>query len=114
MDQPLILDTGLTRRVVLLGDVAVKQARSEHGRRANLMEARLSPRHPDKLCPVLHVSADGDTLVMRRARALTAAEWARVDPVAFRTIGSGRLPIEKKQCSFGMLDGRLVAVDYGG
>ena len=52
-------------------------------------------------------------VVMRRARPLTEAEWAAFDFEAFVERGDWRLPVENKDDSFGVLEGRIVAVDYG-
>lgn len=58
-------------------------------------------------CPVLFSCPGGWLIVMPRARILSDAEFAELDHAA--------LPPrpERKPDSFGWLDGRLVAVDYG-
>jgi hypothetical protein len=116
--KPRRITSGLTRIVILLEHTVVKIARPDdgvllknnHGRRANLTEARLSVLHPDKLCPVLWSKKDGSVLIARRAEPLPLDLFKNLDVLEFRQ----GLPIEMKADSFGLLDGRIVAVDYGG
>ena len=66
---------------------------------------------PTGIAPIAFVLPGGLLGVLRRARPLTDAEWAGFDPVAHcREHG---LSAEPKRDSFGVLDGRIVAVDYG-
>lgn len=63
-------------------------------------------------CPVLCSVPGGFAIVMPRVRTMTAEEFAAFDHVAFK----GKPEIvraEPKPDSFGWLDGRIVAVDYG-
>lgn len=50
---------------------------------------------------------------MRRARRLTDTEWAAFDPETFARGEGYIVPTELKRDSFGMLNGRIVTVDYG-
>ena len=118
------IERGTTRFVAIAGPVAVKFARGEAGRRCNLHEAKLwalNQHHPSRsrhLCPVLWCSADGDVLIMAAADPLppdaphpydTVDEWWSYDP------SKGDIdtfPGEPKAADWGMLDGRLVLVDY--
>ena len=52
----------------------------------------------------------GWLVVMRRARPLTEQEFAALSPNDW---GGVLEMVEFKRSSFGMLDGRVVAVDYG-
>lgn len=63
-------------------------------------------------------------IVMPRCQPLTddeylsevAVDWARIvgDETDLEPPYSSALPVEMKSCSFGRLNGRIVAVDYGG
>jgi hypothetical protein len=89
---------------------------------------------PD-LCPVILSLLFGVIIVMRRARPLPDVMWNDLNWSAFvarcspdapdcheRSMqagwsidpADGLLPVECKSTSFGLLDGRIVAVDYGG
>lgn len=111
---------GVTRRVLLIGRYAVKVPTMREwrlfllGLLANMQEALFGRmNHPD-LCPVLWSIPGGFLIVMRRARTLTDDEFAALDlerwVVRDETF---TVPAEIKADSFGYLDGRLVAVDYG-
>lgn len=71
----------------------------------NLHEAKAQHDHPD-YCPVRWVSPLGLLLVMPRVEILTEEEFHSVE------IPRGTVA-EIKPNSWGWLDGRLVAVDYG-
>lgn len=67
----------------------------------------------DKLCPVCFYLPLGLLVVMPRANVL---EYGAVDVGvldAFCNGGTYKIPAELKYDSFGYLNGRLVAVDYG-
>jgi hypothetical protein len=69
-----------------------------------------------ELCPVLFSLPGGWLVVMRRAQVLTDSEWLQLDEAALMELINRDdyiLPVELKSDSFGWLDGRLVAVDYG-
>ena len=61
-------------------------------------------------CPVLWCAPGGFVLVMPRARMLTPAEFASLD---YGTVVGDRCSVEHKPDSFGIVDGRLVVLDYG-
>ena len=53
---------------------------------------------------------------MRRATVLTVAEWISMDKSSIDALINKPdyvLPVERKSDSFGWLNGKLVAVDYG-
>lgn len=111
-----MIATGASRLVVLVGPLALKFPRPTPwrgtllGLLANMQErefARL--RHP-QLCPVLLALPGGWLVVMRRARPLTGQEFAALSPGDW---GGELAVVEFKRSSFGMLAGRVVAVDYG-
>ncbi|MER2267170.1 hypothetical protein [Methylobacterium oxalidis] len=117
----LVSSTGSTRVVVIAGDFAFKIARSAAHRACNLFEGRIwneaTPERRRMLCPVVHCLFDGWVLVMRAARPLTKEEAAAhltadTYPDWDYVPGGEGEPFEYKASDWGMLDGRLVALDY--
>lgn len=113
---------GTTRTVILIGRYAIKfPAMTEWrlfllGLLANMQERNFSRCGWPELCPVLFSVSGGWLVVMRRARALTDDEWLAMsepDLHAFINKPEYCIPAEIKCDSFGWLDGKLVAVDYG-
>jgi hypothetical protein len=115
---------GATRAVVSLGPWAFKLARGRLGVRCNRQEADLFLRNKDKahrlamLCPVIWCSWPAIILIMRRAATpVTQAQinelkeraWCKWD---YLGAGDDECPFEWKPSDWGVLDGRLVAVDY--
>lgn len=111
---------GVTRIVLLAGPWAIKLPRFGYGWRLGLQgllgnhqEAMLwrETRSP-KYCPVVLALPLALVIVMRRARPLVAAEWEwfRVHGWLAEVEASC---CEAKADSFGVLDKRIVAVDYG-
>lgn len=83
---------------------------------ANMQEVDFSAAGWPELCPVVWSIPGGLLVVMRRAQPLTEEQWSTFEP----TIANGWLvgddyyvPCEPKIDSFGMLDGKIVALDYG-
>lgn len=110
---------GATRLVILAGPWAFKLPRPGpwrnflQGLLANMQERSFSAlRHP-RLCPVVFALAGGWLCVMRRARPIPDALWERHDHQEFVECGCLVLPVENKRSSLGLLEGRVVAVDYG-
>ena len=80
---------------------------------ANMQERRFSAtRHP-KLCPVLFSVPGGFLVVMKRANPMPFDDFCEIDIEAWADDGEMYIPVEAKWDSFGILDGRVVAVDYG-
>lgn len=114
------LEYGVTRRVLLVGAYALKVPTVTEwrlfllGLLANMQEALFGRMNRPELCPVLWSIPGGFLVVMRRARVLTDEEFDALDlerwVVRDETF---TVPAEIKSDSFGYLDGRLVAVDYG-
>jgi hypothetical protein len=121
---------GVTRIVLLAGPWAFKFPRFGYGYAmglrgllCNMQERGIWVLGWPQLCPVLFALPGGWLLVMRRARPLTMDEWQALDVAEFRKHRvreqdgpesyDGIVPVEDKQDSFGVVDGRIVAVDYG-
>lgn len=106
------------------------------GMLANMQEVNFSRHRWPELCPVLFSIPGGFALVMRRAALMTQAEFDAFDYEAFISRGDGYalanllsaggdggkfdepealvVAAERTASSFGKLDGRVVAIDYGG
>lgn len=115
--------TGCTRHVLLIGPWAVKVPafwRSDGGWKlflcgllANMQERDFSATGWPELCPVVASIPGGWLVVMRRAREMTDDEFAAFDAKNFCENEDRIIPAEHKSNSFGWLDGRIVAFDYG-
>jgi len=106
------------------------------GLKSNRQESRYSKLGWVEICPVYFCFPWGLLLVMRRATPLLLEDWQNFDYVAFvqhdklvRKVDKkqleqiarvsvdpkdGLVPVECKQDSFGIVDNRIVAIDYGG
>jgi len=110
---------GCTRTVLLIGNFAFKFPSVFEwrlfllGLLANMQERLFWTMCSDKLCPVVWSIPCGLLVVMRRAKELTEDEWAEFDVESWLKDGDYPVPAEPKIDSFGWLDGRIVAVDYG-
>ena len=111
---------GITREVILIGKYAIKIPKLIYGWSnfllgllANMQETSVWSCKSEKLCPVLFSVPGGWLIIMKRARPLTDDEWSDFDPFSFRKEGDYEIPMELKQDSFGVLDDKIVAVDYG-
>jgi hypothetical protein len=108
---------GATRHVLLIGSVAVKVPALWSwrlflsGLLANLQERDFSRAGWPELCPVLCAAPGGWLLVMRRAEPVPDA--LEIDFEALMDRPDYRVPAEAKRDSWGLLNGRVVAVDYG-
>ena len=116
---------GTHRITYLIGDYAVKRPVLRPwrlflcGLLANLQERTFSAAGWPELCPVI-ISVPGGWLnVMRRAEPLTRDQFFALNYSEWIKGGSDLpkgewvIPVENKLDSFGILDGRIVAVDYG-
>lgn len=117
----IVLRSGATRHVVLIGGLAFKIPRVTHwrlflyGLLGNMQERRWSGAS-DRLCPVLFALPGGWLVVMPRVAPLTDIEWEVLDALWDSLYGEDAemlLPVERKRCSVGTLGRRFVAVDYG-
>lgn len=111
---------GVTRVVILTRRYAIKLPNGEswksllYGLLANMQERRFAVMDWPELCPVRFSLPGGWLVVMPRARVMTDDEFATFDFAAFVYKGEYVVPAERKSDSFGYLDGRVVAIDYGG
>lgn len=82
---------------------------------ANMQEKQFSDcvEFKDKLCPVKYYIPGGFLVVMPRVRIMTVEEYLEFDTHKFINEDEYVLPVEDKFDTFGYLDGRVVAVDYG-
>lgn len=110
---------GATRWVLLVCGLALKVPRTTtwrtflNGLLANMQEREFSRTGWPELCPVRFSVPGGWLVVMDRARPLDDAEWCDFEPELFTEHPDYTIPVEPKQDSFGVLAGRVVAVDYG-
>ena len=118
---------GTTRAVIAFGPWAFKLAKGRRGVRCNKHEADLFHRNKDKahrrslLCCVLWCSRPAIILVMRRAETpitqtqleeLMSLETGAFHKWAYSGQGDDDHPFEWKPDDWGMVNGRIVAVDY--
>ena len=122
---------GTTRVVYLIGKYAIKfpvlveWRLFLQGLLGNMMERDFTKWNIDeKLCPVIFSVWGGFCNIMPRCESVTEdnfpdgwefEEWSEATIVDTPThhITIAGLPVEKKLSSFGLLNGKLVAVDYG-
>lgn len=116
---------GVTRCVFVVEGLAFKVARDQWGRGRNKCEAgiwqgyRDHPTRGPHLCPVLWSDPSGVLLIMAAADPVSdeqlavirsdengAWDWWDYFP------GGNRMPWEMKAADWGVLDGRIVCVDY--
>jgi hypothetical protein len=119
MSKKFAVAWGTTRVVFLVSDIAIKVPACQEwrlfllGLLANMQEKTFwSTRWPE-LCPVVWALPGGWLTVMRRATPITRDEYDELDLENWVNQKNYRVPVEIKMDSFGWLDGRLVAVDYG-
>jgi len=117
----MIVDrTGATRVVILTRKHAIKLPNFLngwklflHGLLANMQERQFSTTGWPELCPVVFSTPGGWLVVMRRARPMSIEEFHGFDVEGFCDQSEYRVPAESKASSFGYLEGRIVALDYG-
>jgi hypothetical protein len=111
---------GVTRRVFLFGRWAIKVPAPWRwqtflwGLLANMQERAFAAAGWPELAPVLWADRWGFVLVMPRLTPLTDAEFETFDYAGFVNRSDGSVvPVEEKSDSFGRLNRRIVAIDYG-
>lgn len=112
--------SGASRTVLLIHSYAFKLPRIGGGWRAfllgllsNLRERELGRKREEHLCPVKFSVPGGWLVVMPRVKPLGEMDYdtlANITAGPLRTASSW----DFKPCSFGWLNGRIVAVDYHG
>ena len=109
---------GASRYVFLIGSYAIKIPRCSawnlflHGLLANMQEQTFWQARWVQLCPVLFRVPGGFLIVMPRCEPITVP-LSRDEYLAFVEQADYTVPVEHKQDSFGIYQGRLVAIDYG-
>ena len=128
---------GVTREVLLTNLYAIKLPKLTggwsfflRGLLANMQECRCSAAHWPELCPVVFSVPGGWLLVMRRTEPLGDEQWKQFrhnlmdDEALAASYRSGfvkpwndasaayLVPVDLKRDSYGLLNGRVVAVDY--
>lgn len=110
---------GTHRTVYLVGKYAIKRPVFVEwrlfllGLLANMQEARFSKTGWPELCPVIFSVPGGFLNIMYRAAPLEHEAFMQMSFNDFVERPEYRVPVEDKRDSFGVLDGRIVAVDYG-
>lgn len=108
---------GVTRHVLLVGGLAIKVPALWSwklflsGLLANMQERAFSRTGWPELCPVLFALPGGWLLIMRRAEPIP--DEVELDFQHLIDQPEYQIPAEAKRDSWGLLDGRIVAVDYG-
>ncbi len=109
---------GITRDVFLIGKYAFKFPSFRQwslflrGLCCNITEREIS-KFSDEFCPVLWSIPGGWLVVMPRCETLAEGDMTDEWYDAFRDRKEVHGFVERKLCSFGKLDGKIVAVDYG-
>lgn len=116
---------GSSRLVLIFFQIAIKIPHPRRyidflaGLRANYFEvqtykfAKKGVFPIERLCPILFALPFGIMVIMKKAKILTSEDFGLFDYSEFCNLGHYRLPVEKKADSFGFLENRIVAVDYG-
>src|SRR5260370_14979856 len=112
---------GAHRQVFLTKSYVLKVPRRDavsSGRRANRTETDTwKTTHNKDLCPVICGSASGWFIIMPFARPLTDEEFDEFLEKDAQTLSSPFIPnygSDFKRSNYGMLNGQLVKIDYGG
>lgn len=129
----IALKHGCTRFVFLTKNYAVKVPQFKYewrhfllGLLANMQEVTFSKTKDDRLCPVRFYIPGGWLLIMPRCTPITEDVFFDLDVTKFWPNESEdyhpkneceranyNVPVENKQDSFGWLNGKIVAIDYG-
>ncbi len=112
---------GAHRQVFLTKSYVLKVPRRDavsSGRRANRTETDTwKTTHNKDLCPVICGSASGWFIIMPFARPLTDEEFDEFLEKDAQTTSSPFIPnygSDFKRSNYGMLNGQIVKIDYGG
>jgi hypothetical protein len=110
---------GATRIVFLTKKHAIKVPRVDSwktfltGLLANLQERTFSTTGWEELCPVIFADPLGIFVIMPKADPLDSRTFRCLDYDNFVNKIDYVVPVENKIDSFGFLDNKVVAVDYG-
>lgn len=110
---------GSTRICILLTNMVIKIPSFVeyrlflNGILGNLQETGFSKLESEKLCPVKFSFIGGLLIIMPRAKPLSRSEFFSLDYGEFIKDGNLTIPVENKLDSFGWLNGKIVAIDYG-
>jgi len=112
---------GATRWVLFIGKFAFKfpslfgWKQFLWGLLANMQEKEFSKikNMKNKLCPVIFSLPLGFLIVMPKIQILKEGELTKEELIIFCISEEFLVPAELKYDSFGYLNGKLVAVDYG-
>lgn len=117
-----VVRNGITRTVILTRHHAIKFPTLRYGwdkflrgLLSNMSEARFSCLSEQfRLCPVIWSARGGFMNVMPRCEPLGDAQWERIaiDPAREPWEWNG-FQCDFKYDNFGVLDGRIVLLDYG-
>ncbi len=116
------LKYGATRCVFLAGNYAVKIPRMHtwrnflYGLLANMQEIEKHNAKYPGLCPLLWYLPGGFINIMPRAQPITDEYYELIGEAYWTKWGDTDdyyVNVENKICSFGWLNGAIVAVDYG-
>lgn len=110
---------GATRVVILTARYAIKVPSFYSwkmfllGLLGNMQERSFSKMNDQRLCPVLFSVPGGFCNVMPKADVMAPEEFIEFDYDGYVNGDHAPIPVERKWNSFGWLDGRVVAIDYG-
>lgn len=111
--------SGITREVFIIGNYAIKVPSMRSwkgflwGLLANMQEKVWWNDKDKRLCPVLFSLPGGFLAVMPKVTVMTDDEFDGFDYESFIHLHPYDIPVESKSDSFGYLDGKVVAIDYG-
>lgn len=115
---------GTNRVVILIGRYAIKLPTCVSwklfltGLLGNMQEKLFSDTKWDQLCPVIFSMPGGWLNVMPRAEPLEREAFFNLDFDKWIKVHDGEsvvaiVPVENKLDSFGTINGKIVAIDYG-
>lgn len=112
--------SGCTRYVILTKRYAIKIPQFKYtwqlflkGLLANMQEILFSKMKDERMCPVLFYVPGGWLLIMPRCKEIEENKFDKIDLSKFWSNEKFVVPVENKIDSFGILDGKVVAIDYG-
>ena len=114
---------GSTRTTILIGKYAIKIPSFVeyrlflYGLLGNLQEKEFwdgLPDSRDHMCPVLFSFPGGFFNIMARAEPVTMEQFLIYADDWYQEAKAYSIPVECKMDSWGYVDGKLVAIDYGG